>query len=75
MNSDVVLERISAQLDTLTRLFVSAAFSERTMKEKVIMLNAAGIPPREIADILGTTSNTVNVTLSQHRKKSKRQVK
>ena len=68
-DKEVILKRISSQLETLIRLFILAAFREQNTTDKIIILDAAGISPSEIADILGTTRNTVNVTLSQHRKK------
>ena len=66
-----ILGRISWQLETLTRLVIFLGFAGRTMKEQILMLSKAGVAPKEIADILGTTSNTVNVTLSVARRKRK----
>jgi hypothetical protein len=40
-------------------------------KDKIIFLSRAGLRPVLIADIVGTTVNHVNVTLSNARKSSK----
>jgi len=37
-------------------------------KDKIIMLSSIGYKPSEIAEMLGTTANTVRVTLSEARK-------
>jgi DNA-directed RNA polymerase specialized sigma24 family protein len=65
MNEDIV----SAKLDTLIRLQAHLAVSQfDSQKDKILFLSRAGLPPKEIADILGTTSNNVNVALSTARK-------
>lgn len=40
-------------------------------KEKIIILGLAGLSSKEIADLLGTTINTVSVALSNARKGTK----
>lgn len=65
MNDDTV----AAKLDTLIRLQAHLAVSQfESQKDKILFLSRAGLPPKEIADILGTTSNNVNVALSTARK-------
>jgi len=44
-------------------------------KDKIVFLSKAGLRPTLIADIVGTTTNHVNVTLSNARKSSKAKVK
>ena len=41
------------------------------MKEKTILLNTVGLAPKEIAELLGTTPNTVSVALSAARRSRK----
>ena len=41
---------------------------EGTQKDKIIQLYKIGLQPKEIANILNTTSNSVSVTLSNARK-------
>ena len=67
--SDELLSEIAAKLDTLVR--IQALLSVRgveTQKDKIISLQGAGIRPKDIASILGTTPNTVNVALAKHKK-------
>ncbi|MBK8457829.1 MAG: sigma-70 family RNA polymerase sigma factor [Phyllobacteriaceae bacterium] len=65
MADDAILQK----LDTLIRLQAHLAVSNlNSQKEKILFLSRAGISPREIADLLGTTANTVNVALSNARK-------
>jgi DNA-binding CsgD family transcriptional regulator len=60
---------LSKKLDTLIRLQAALAVSQyESQKEKIIFLNGAGLPPKDIADILGTTSNTVSVAISNYKK-------
>jgi DNA-binding CsgD family transcriptional regulator len=60
---------LSAKLDTLIRLQAHLAVSGlSSQKEKVLFLGRVGLAAKEIADILGTTTNTVSVALSNARK-------
>jgi DNA-directed RNA polymerase specialized sigma24 family protein len=43
--------------------------------EQISLLSAAGFSSSEIAGLVGTTSNTVSVTLSQQRRKKTRKKK
>ncbi len=44
-----------------------------TQKEKILLLASLELAPKNIAEILGTTPNTVRVTLSQSRKESQQE--
>ncbi len=69
MTAPLDISDLSKKLDTLIRLQAALAVSHyESQKEKIIFLNGAGLPPKDIADILGTTSNTVSVTISNHKK-------
>lgn len=60
---------LSAKLDILIRLQASAiTMSLPSSKEKIEFLDSVGLRPVLIAEILGTTTNHVNVTLSKVRK-------
>jgi DNA-directed RNA polymerase specialized sigma24 family protein len=63
------LEKTNSYLKALLR--VTLETSSRNTTEKVTMLSSVGMAPSEIAEVLGTTSNTVSVTLSKLRKKQK----
>jgi len=56
------------RLDTLIRLVATAICGDRSQKEKIGILESAGLSPKEIADFLGTTPNTVSVALYGMRK-------
>jgi DNA-binding CsgD family transcriptional regulator len=65
-------EEVLQRLDVLIRLQAAAlTMTIESSKEKILFLSNAGLRPTLIADILGTTTNTVNVTLSKSRKPSK----
>ena len=65
-------DELSEKLDTLIRLQATAlTASIESSKEKILFLHKAGLRPKLIAEILGTSPNHVNVTLSKERKPSK----
>lgn len=66
--SNEVLER----LDVLIRLTAVGLCADKTQKEKIQVLDAAGLAPKQIADIIGTTRNTVSVALVGLRKERKK---
>ena len=43
----------------------------KPQREQIQILASAGFPPKEIADLIGTTANTVRVSLAAMRKKRK----
>jgi hypothetical protein len=57
------------KLDKLTRVVALSSTRGLTMTERISILAKCGFRPIEIAGIVGTTSNVVNVRLSQLRKK------
>lgn len=63
---------IAEKLDTLIKLQAAALISQmESSKDKIVFLSKAGLRPTLIAEIIGTTANHVNVTLSGARKSSK----
>jgi hypothetical protein len=67
---------ISEKLDVLIRLQAAALTAEmESSKDKIIFLSKAGLRPSLIAEIVGTTPNHVNVTLSTARKAAGRKGK
>lgn len=69
--TDLNLPELDQKLDVLIRLVAIGVCGDRTQREKIGMLGMAGLSPKTIADILGTTSNTVSVALSNLRKEKK----
>jgi DNA-directed RNA polymerase specialized sigma24 family protein len=62
------LSELLSKLDQIIRLLALSVTRGMKQGEQIIMLSNAGFQPKEIADLLGTTANTVRVTLSNHRK-------
>jgi DNA-directed RNA polymerase specialized sigma24 family protein len=56
------------KLDSILRLLAVMATKDMRQRDQIALLSRAGLPPRDIADILGTSSNTVRVELVAIRK-------
>lgn len=68
MANDLSTE-VLARLDMLIRLqALSMASRFETSKEKIQFLGTAGMEPKQIAELLQTSANTVSVTLFKARK-------
>lgn len=61
-------ELILAKLDQLVRLTTIGVTKGLKQREQIALLDRVGLPPKDIADLLGTTGNTVNKELSTLRK-------
>ena len=62
-------DEIAEKLDILIKLQAAALTATMdSSKDKIVFLSKAGLRPTLIADIVGTTPNHVNVTLSTARK-------
>lgn len=57
-----------AKVDKILRILVVLATKDMKQREQIALLSQAGLQPRDIADLLGTTSNTVRVELVALRK-------
>lgn len=66
------LTEVEEKLDTLIRLTAIGLFGDKTQRDKIELLATAGLGAKEIAELLGTTPNTVRVALSGLRKKKKK---
>ena len=62
-------ENVAKQLEKLTRLLALLVVKGESQPEKVKVLAGAGFTNTEIAELLGTTANVVNVTLHRLRTK------
>ena len=58
---------LSKKLDTITRLLSLLLMKGSSRREQIEALAAAKLPPREIAELLGTTPNSVSVELNRIR--------
>lgn len=62
-------DEISEKLDILIKLQAASLIASfDSSKDKIIFLHKAGLRPKLIAEIIGTTPNHVNVTLHKERK-------
>jgi DNA-directed RNA polymerase specialized sigma24 family protein len=68
------LSRIDAKLDTLVRLLAIgiATDDHLTLQQRAVRLRRAGIMPKEIAELCGSTPNAVSVALSTADAKTKK---
>ena len=67
------MTKVASKLDTLIRLVaMDVASRGHSLKDKAVLLQRAGLAPREIAALLGTTPNTVSVALSTAKRGRKR---
>ena len=63
------------ELKRITKILILIAIEGKTQREQIKVLDSIGYTPKDIAELLGTTSNTVRVTLVDIRKKTKRSSK
>jgi DNA-directed RNA polymerase specialized sigma24 family protein len=60
--------KILEKLNLLVKLTALNIVKDKDFKERVELLSSVGFKPKEMADLLGTTPNSVRVTLSRIRK-------
>jgi DNA-binding CsgD family transcriptional regulator len=70
MDSNKILESVSKKLGVLIALNLHSMNSKATATDNIKMLDRFGLTPTEIAEILNTTPNHVNVTRSIIKKNS-----
>jgi DNA-directed RNA polymerase specialized sigma24 family protein len=63
------------KMDVLLRISAITLVNGKKQKEQIRLLSIAGMGPKEIADLIGTTPNTVNVALSALRKDKRMNLK
>ncbi len=56
------------KIDQLLRIMTISVTRGMKQREQIALLDRAGFPPKDIATLLGTTSNTVSVALNALRK-------
>lgn len=67
-------KEIINKMDLIVRLLALNIVKDLPVqKDKIITLSSFGFGPSEIAKLLGTTSNTVSVALSEMKKKAKKE--
>ena len=68
---DLNLELLE-EIKRTNKLLVVIATKDLSQTDKIMLLNKAGFGQKEIADLVGTTSNTVGVTLNRLKKANKK---
>jgi DNA-binding transcriptional MerR regulator len=63
------------ELQQIKRLMVILCTKDLAQKEQIRLLSRAGFQPKEIAELIGTTSNTVSVVLNSLKKTEIKKVK
>ena len=66
-----LLKKITRLLEIFVRLNLQTMRGDRTQRDLILMLDSVGCGPSEIANLLGTTPNTVNVSLTNAKKKER----
>ena len=61
---------ILKKFDTIIKLLTISSLKDEKQVEKIKILSGAGLSPKDIADSLGTSPNTVSVALSKLKKKT-----
>jgi DNA-binding NarL/FixJ family response regulator len=69
MNKDFEKE-VLKKFDTVIKLLTISSLKGEKQLEKIKILSGEGLPPKEIADLLGTSANTVSVALNKLKKKT-----
>lgn len=67
MNQETEIEILN-ELRRITKLLALTVANDKTQKEQIALLSGVDFQPKEIANMIGTTSNTVRVTLARLKK-------
>ena len=73
--SEQLLRELNDNLKTLVRLNALAIVGGRSQREQIHLLSKVGFSPKQIADLIGTSANTVSVELSRKRQERARSPK
>ena len=65
-------EKPKTELEKSLRALLLVSLDPLRQKQQIIILDKAGFGPSEIATVIGSTSNTVNVRLSEVRKEARK---
>ena len=65
-------KEILSRLDVLARLLALPVLEGKTKREQMALLAKTGMQPKEIAEFIGTTSQSVRTELSFIRKRGKK---
>jgi DNA-directed RNA polymerase specialized sigma24 family protein len=66
----ILFRKMTRLLEILVRLNLHNMKGDRSQNDMIALLDSVGCGQSEIADFLGTTTNTVNVTLYKAKRKA-----
>ena len=66
-----VLSELNRNLRVLIRMKLEQYRGDRSQKDMILFLNSCGCGPKEIAELLDTTTNAVSPVLSRAGRKTK----
>lgn len=73
MTQDNSKEQLQEQIEILVNLLALSVSAQASgMSEKASMLSRAGMAPKQIAALLGSTPNSVSVAISKQKRASKK---
>jgi len=67
-----LLRKVARLMEILVRLNLQNLKGDRSQNNMISMLDSAGCTQSEIANLLGTTTNTVNVSLYKAKRRPRR---
>jgi len=67
-----VAEETRTELEKSLRALLLVSLEPLKQKQQIVILDKAGFRPSEIAAVIGSTPNTVNVRLSEIRKHARK---
>jgi hypothetical protein len=67
---DQSIEKLSRKFDVLIKLYAYQVVAGKSMPEGVPILRRIGLTSSEIADVYGTSTNTISVRLAEAKKKT-----
>ena len=69
--TDELLKRIAGKLDIITKLLCSKCIEGKSSTDSILALENIGVERKLIAELTGSTPNSIRVTISAAKKKSK----
>ena len=66
------LQQVTQRLDMLIKLVATGLLAEKNQRQQIELLSKSGMAPKEIAELIGTSPNTVRVTFTAIRKSKKK---
>jgi hypothetical protein len=70
--SDEGLEKLIARVDALSKMLALIGTVNMKLGERIVLLGRAGFDRNWIADVCGTTPDTVSVRLSEAKRRAKK---